>query len=96
MECWRNGVPAWWPELDSGNVAIQRSLNRESTRIDAKGKRIHTGFIRVHSRFKLTAPRQTPNAERSPNYCVVSAGRSGILVTGGGFHLPVSASDFGA
>ena len=29
-------------------------------------------------------------------YCVVKAGTSWTLVTGGGFHLPVSASDFGA
>src|SRR5215469_13384904 len=29
-------------------------------------------------------------------YCAIRLESSGTLVTGGGFHLPVSASDFGA
>jgi hypothetical protein len=29
-------------------------------------------------------------------YCVAKGGTSCTLMTGGGFHLPVSASDFGA
>jgi hypothetical protein len=29
-------------------------------------------------------------------YCVVKTGNSSVFMTGGGFHLPVNASDFGA
>src|ERR1700724_2239162 len=53
------------------------------------------------------APEMNRRVRRSPlacgivafqliDYCAVRAGTSWTLVIGGGFHLPVSASDFGA
>ena len=34
------------------------------------------------------------NLPAEPSYCTDKAGTSASLMTGGGFHLPVSASDF--
>lgn len=41
-------------------------------------------------------PAATPRAGSGKPYCAVSVGTASAFATAGGFHLPVSASDFGA
>ena len=42
----------------------------------------------------LNVPR--PEVAVRMNYCATKLGSDGSRITGGGFHFPVSASDFGA
>jgi hypothetical protein len=59
-------------------------------------------FAREPERRKVVGDTRVPvagvNLVSAPAtlYCVVKTGHYWALMTGGGFHLPVSASDFGA
>ena len=67
-------------------------------------KNVLTLFL-IHARNKslkcfvnhfFHPPAATPRAGSGKPYCAVSVGTASAFATAGGFHLPVSASDFGA
>ena len=58
--------------------------------------RLMRSDLGAFGRFGCGEFMRCPYLGAPPSYCVVKGGTSGTLMTGGGFHFPVSASDFGA